>query len=78
MTLPWNNFVQLQKVLEDDVNELRSRVTSLQTELDNGETVQKDFVLLSQSLQQELERIRSADTQVRVCLNFKTHWTINK
>lgn len=78
MTLPWNNFVQLQKVLEDDVNELRSRVTSLQTELDNGETVQKDFVLLSQSLQQELERIRSADTQVRVYLNFETHWTINK
>lgn len=78
MTLPWNNFVQLQKVLEDDVNELRSRVTSLQTELDNGETVQKDFVLLSQSLQQELERIRSADTQVRVCLNFETHQTINK
>lgn len=78
MTLPWNNFVQLQKVLEDDVNELRSRVTSLQTELDNGETVQKDFVLLSQSLQQELERIRSADTQVRVCLNFETQWTINK
>lgn len=55
------------------MNELRSRVTSLQTELDNGETVQKDFVLLSQSLQQELERIRSADTQVRVCLNFETY-----
>ncbi|XP_046687010.1 rab GTPase-binding effector protein 1-like isoform X1 [Homalodisca vitripennis] len=60
-----DNVKHARKILEDDVNELRSRVTSLQTELDNGETVQKDFVLLSQSLQQELERIRSADTQVR-------------
>jgi len=60
-----DNIKHAKKILEDDVNELRSRVTSLQTELDNGETVQKDFVLLSQSLQQELERIRSADTQVR-------------
>uniref|UniRef100_A0A1B6DZM9 FYVE-type domain-containing protein n=2 Tax=Clastoptera arizonana TaxID=38151 RepID=A0A1B6DZM9_9HEMI len=54
-----------KKKLEEQVVELRNRVTSLQTELDNGETVQKDFVLLSQSLQQELERIRGADTQVR-------------
>ncbi|XP_054289651.1 rab GTPase-binding effector protein 1-like isoform X2 [Macrosteles quadrilineatus] len=60
-----DNVKHAKRLLEDDVNELRSRVTSLQTELDNGETVQKDFVLLSQSLQQELERIRSADTQVR-------------
>lgn len=54
--------------------ELRSRVTSLQTELDNGETVQKDFVLLSQSLQQELERIRGADTQVLLLRLILNHY----
>lgn len=48
--------------------ELRSRVTSLQTELDNGETVQQDFVRLTQLLQQDLERIRAADTQVKLKL----------
>lgn len=45
--------------------ELKSRVGSLQQELDNSEAVQKDFVRLSQSLQVQLERIREADTQVR-------------
>lgn len=54
-----------KKKLEEDVVELRSRVTSLQTELDNGETVQQDFVRLTQLLQQDLERIRASDTQVR-------------
>jgi hypothetical protein len=44
---------------------LKSRVGSLQQELDNSEAVQKDFVRLSQSLQVQLERIREADTQVR-------------
>lgn len=46
-------------------NELKSRITSLQQELDNCEAVQKDFVLLSQSLQVQLERIRGSDSQVR-------------
>jgi hypothetical protein len=54
-----------QKQLEDQVAELKSRVGSLQQELDNSEAVQKDFVRLSQSLQVQLERIREADTQVR-------------
>lgn len=53
------------------VKELRSRVASLQNELDNSEKVQKDFVLLSQSLQQELEKIRSSENEVptrnRIC-----------
>lgn len=39
------------KHFEEINNELRSRVSSLQTELDNSEAVQKDFVRLSQSLQ---------------------------
>lgn len=46
------------------VSELKSRVSSLQNELDNSEKVQKDFVLLSQSLQRELEKIREAETEV--------------
>lgn len=54
-----------KKHFEEIVTELRSRVSSLQTELDNSEKVQKDFVLLSQSLQQELEKIRGAETEVR-------------
>ncbi|CAG2068815.1 unnamed protein product, partial [Timema podura] len=43
----------------------RSRVASLQQELDNSEAVQKDFVRLSQSLQVQLERIRDTDMEVR-------------
>lgn len=51
--------------LEAANNELRTRVYSLQQELDTTETVQKDFVRLSQSLQVQLEKIRESDTQVR-------------
>lgn len=61
-------IVELNKVkkqLEDQVNELKGRVGSLQQELDNSEAVQKDFVRLSQSLQVQLEKIRDSDTQVR-------------
>lgn len=54
----------MQKHFEEIINELRSRVSSLQTELDNSEKVQKDFVLLTKSLQQELEKIRAAETEV--------------
>ncbi|KAK9888159.1 hypothetical protein WA026_000428 [Henosepilachna vigintioctopunctata] len=46
-------------------NELKSKVYALQQELDTSETVQKDFVLLSQSLQVQLEKIRASDSQVR-------------
>lgn len=58
-------YFTFQKQLEEQVAELKSRVGSLQQELDNSEAVQKDFVRLSQSLQVQLERIREADTQVR-------------
>lgn len=54
-----------KNLLEDQNNELKARVASLQQELDNSETVQKDFVRLSQSLQVQLEKIRDADIQVR-------------
>ncbi|KAG4078158.1 hypothetical protein HA402_002210 [Bradysia odoriphaga] len=46
-------------------NDLKIKLSVLQTELGNSEAVQKDFVRLSQSLQMELEKIRAADTAVR-------------
>ncbi|KAI4456370.1 rab gtpase-binding effector protein [Holotrichia oblita] len=51
--------------LEEQNSELKTRINSLQQELDTSETVQKDFVRLSQSLQVQLEKIRDSDTQVR-------------
>lgn len=45
--------------------DLRQKSTVLQQELANSETVQQDFVRLSQSLQVELEKIRAADSTVR-------------
>jgi len=45
--------------------DLRGKVVVLQQELANNEAVQKDFVKLSQSLQMQLEKIRSENTQVR-------------
>lgn len=51
--------------LEAEVLQLRGRVQTLQTELDNSEAVQRDFVKLSQSLQVELEKIRQSDSEVR-------------
>ena len=36
---------------ESELSTLRSKLTSLQIELDNSEAVQRDFVKLSQSLQ---------------------------
>jgi Rab GTPase-binding effector protein 1 len=45
--------------------ESRQRCSTLQMELDTCETVQKDFVRLSQSLQIQLEKIRQAEQEVR-------------
>nr|CAI5870256.1 unnamed protein product [Callosobruchus analis] len=53
------------KTLESQNSELKTRVSSLQQELHTTETVQKDLVRLSQSLQVQLEKIRESDTQVR-------------
>ena len=51
--------------LEKSNHDTKSKLTMLQQELSTSEAVQKDFVKLSQSLQMQLEKIRSADTQVR-------------
>lgn len=61
----YNNVLEAKEIFESKNQELRSRVASLQHELDTSETVQKDFVRLSQNLQVQLEKIRAADTQVR-------------
>ncbi|CAH1108500.1 unnamed protein product [Psylliodes chrysocephalus] len=60
-----NELTEAIKTLERQNNELINRVTSLQQELDNTETVQQDFVRLSQSLQIQLEKIRESDNEVR-------------
>lgn len=44
--------------------EQRNKIVALQSDLTNSEEVQRDFVRLSQSLQQELERIRESGTSV--------------
>ncbi|XP_076452768.1 rab GTPase-binding effector protein 1-like isoform X2 [Babylonia areolata] len=51
--------------LEGDNQKLRSKIQSLQVDLDNSEAVQRDFVKLSQSLQIQLEKIRQAENEVR-------------
>jgi Rab GTPase-binding effector protein 1 len=55
------NVDRLEKAQLDN----KSKLLMLQQELTTSEAVQKDFVKLSQSLQMQLEKIRSADTQVR-------------
>ncbi|XP_060582022.1 rab GTPase-binding effector protein 1-like [Ruditapes philippinarum] len=51
--------------LENEVHSQKVKTQSLQTELDNSEIVQRDFVKLSQSLQIQLEEIRKSETEVR-------------
>uniref|UniRef100_A0A0K0E9L6 FYVE-type domain-containing protein n=1 Tax=Strongyloides stercoralis TaxID=6248 RepID=A0A0K0E9L6_STRER len=53
------------KILENKLMESRQKCINLQVELDNSETVQRDFVRLSQSLQIQLEKIRQAEQEVR-------------
>lgn len=48
--------------LQQQVMELRSQVISLRSQVDTSQTVQRDFVQLSQSLQVKLELIRQAET----------------
>ncbi|XP_067334359.1 rab GTPase-binding effector protein 2 isoform X2 [Channa argus] len=50
--------------------ELKSQVISLRSQVDTSQTVQRDFVQLSQSLQVKLELIRQAESleQVRIIL----------
>ncbi|KFB42576.1 AGAP000407-PA-like protein [Anopheles sinensis] len=72
--------------LDRQNGDLRTKMTVLQEDLANNEAVQKDFVKLSQSLQMQLEKIRSADTQVRwqddddvdQCPNCKKEFTVTR
>uniref|UniRef100_A0A182K8M7 FYVE-type domain-containing protein n=1 Tax=Anopheles christyi TaxID=43041 RepID=A0A182K8M7_9DIPT len=72
--------------LDRQNGDLRSKMMVLQEDLANNEAVQKDFVKLSQSLQMQLEKIRSADTQVRwqddddvdQCPNCKKEFTVTR
>ncbi|KAM9780481.1 rab GTPase-binding effector protein 2 [Neosynchiropus ocellatus] len=56
--------------LQQQCLELRSQVISLRAQVDTSQTVQRDFVQLSQSLQVKLEQVRQAETlqQVREVL----------
>ncbi|KAM9843102.1 LOW QUALITY PROTEIN: rab GTPase-binding effector protein 2 [Aulostomus maculatus] len=56
--------------LQQQCLELRSQVISLRSQVDTSQTVQRDFVQLSQSLQVKLELVRQAETleQVREIL----------
>ncbi|XP_063396040.1 rab GTPase-binding effector protein 1-like isoform X2 [Mytilus trossulus] len=77
---------EIRSKLESDVQKYRSKVQSLQIDLDNSEAVQRDFVKLSQSLQIQLEKIRQAETEVRWqqeddiddCNNCKQQFSVTK
>jgi hypothetical protein len=43
------------------LQEYRTKLTTLQHELDTSESVQRDFVKLSQQLQMQLEKIRQSE-----------------
>ncbi|XP_041455929.1 rab GTPase-binding effector protein 1-like isoform X1 [Lytechinus variegatus] len=72
--------------LEAELQERRKKNQNLQSELENSEAVQKDFVKLSQSLQVQLEVIRQKDNEVRwqheddadKCNNCKTVFGTSK
>uniref|UniRef100_M4AC67 Rab GTPase-binding effector protein 2 n=1 Tax=Xiphophorus maculatus TaxID=8083 RepID=M4AC67_XIPMA len=53
-------------VLHQQCLELRSQVISLRSQVDTSQTVQRDFVELSQSLQVKLELIRQAESLEQV------------
>merc|ERR1711899_468145 len=59
------NYVFEKRELENKVAEMNAKIKNLQQELDNSVAVQTDFVRLSQSLQIELEKIRSSEKEVR-------------
>lgn len=70
--------------LEYEVMQLKCKIQTLQTDLDNSEAVQRDFVKLSQSLQVQLEKIRESKNEVRwqheedvnECTNCKQPFTV--
>jgi len=60
-----------KRQFETRIHEFKSRLSNLQQELDNSVAVQNDFVRLSQSLQMELEKIRSQATEVSLPFFFQ-------
>ncbi|XP_073697485.1 rab GTPase-binding effector protein 2 [Garra rufa] len=56
------SHIQEKATLQQQCLEYRSQVISLRSQLDTIQTVQKDFVQLSQSLQVKLEQIRQAES----------------
>lgn len=52
------------------LNEYKCKCITLKQELDTSETVQKDFVQLSQKLQIQLEQIRQAEKEVLYKINI--------
>lgn len=54
-------FIDLAQFLAAFLITFHFRCATLQHELNTSETVQKDFVKLSQNLQIELEKIRQAE-----------------
>ena len=82
-------IIELQETNEklDRMNvDLKNKMSVLQEDLANNEAVQKDFVKLSQSLQMQLEKIRSENTQVRwqdeddvdKCPNCRKEFTVTR
>uniref|UniRef100_A0A3B3UQZ5 Rab GTPase-binding effector protein 2 n=1 Tax=Poecilia latipinna TaxID=48699 RepID=A0A3B3UQZ5_9TELE len=59
-------LVHDKAVLHQQCLELRSQVISLRSQVDTSQTVQRDFVELSQSLQVKLELIRQAESLEQV------------
>ncbi|KAI5721203.1 hypothetical protein M8J77_017478 [Diaphorina citri] len=58
-----------KKLLQSNLRQKNQKISSLQKELENQEKNQKDFVLLSQSLQQTLEST-NASNEVNVIIKF--------
>ncbi|XP_022221684.2 rab GTPase-binding effector protein 1 [Drosophila obscura] len=61
-------IIELQEANEKHAKtnvDYKTKIKTLQEELSTMETVQKDFVKLSQTLQMSLEELRHADTEVR-------------
>ncbi|XP_055615990.1 rab GTPase-binding effector protein 1 isoform X2 [Toxorhynchites rutilus septentrionalis] len=80
------NLQAVNEKLDKQSADLKAKMSVLQEDLANNEAVQKDFVKLSQSLQMQLEKIRSADTQVRwqdeddvdQCPNCRKEFTVTR
>nr|XP_018910267.1 PREDICTED: rab GTPase-binding effector protein 1 isoform X1 [Bemisia tabaci] len=86
LKLEYDKAVEARGTLEYELKESRKKITALQIDLQMCERTQKDFVQLSQSLQQELEKIRESDNQVRwehdedvdECHNCKAPFSVTK